>query len=104
MSKIEEQVMANVSLIYAGRILTSKTAIKLYALLLSVVGIATLVSVSNVVSNFVNAAHGGVGSVAIFAVSAVLGTTLMVQVVLAIAAASAISLVVPVLRGRGALA
>jgi len=96
MSKIEERVMANITLIYAARILKSATALKLYALIGSAVGLVALVSISNVVANFVNAAEGGVGSMAVFTVSAVLGTTLVVQLALAVAAASAISLVVPV--------
>lgn len=103
-SNIEQRVMANVSLIYAGRILLSNTALKLYALVLSVIGIATFVSVSNVISNFVNSSQAGAGGMFFFTVSAVLGTTLVVQVALAVAAASALSLVVPVLRGRASFA
>lgn len=101
---IEERVMANVALVYATRLMLSRTALKLYALLGSAAGIVALVSISNVATNFVNVAQGGVGSVAVFTVSAVLGTTLIVQVALAVAAFSAVSLVTPFFRHSRALA
>ncbi|MDP4020612.1 MAG: hypothetical protein Q8P58_01020 [Candidatus Adlerbacteria bacterium] len=103
-SKLEQRVMGNIAVIYAARKLVSITALKLYALVFSLGGIVAFVSVSNVMSNFVNVAHGGVGSIALFTVSAVLGTTLLVQVALALCAAATISLVVPVFRGRSVLA
>ncbi len=102
MSKIEQQVMANVTLIYAARIATSATALKLYTLALSVLGLAALVSISNIAANFVNVlTQGGVGGVLGFVISALLGTTIVVQLTLAVAAASAALLVAPVLRPSG---
>lgn len=96
--------MGSVSVIYAARKLRSVTAIKVYALLLSGAGLVTLVSVPNIAANFVKVAEGGVGSVAVFAVSAVLGTTLVVQLSLILGAFAAISLVTPVFRGSRAFA
>jgi len=103
-NNIEQKVMASVAVIYAARKLVSMTALKLYALVLSLGGIVAFVSISNVFANFVNVAQGGVGSIALFTISAVLGTTLLVQVALALCAAATISLVVPVFRDRGVLA
>ena len=99
MTNIEERVMGSVAVIYATRALLSMTALKVYALVLSAAGIVAFVSISNVATNFVNVAEGGVGSVAIFVVSAIVGTTLLVQLALAVGAVSAFLLVAPVLRG-----
>jgi len=96
MSKIEQRVMSQVAAIYAARIVFSATALKLYALVGSALGLITLVSISNVATNFVNVAEGGVGSIAVFVASAVLGTTLFVQLALLVGAAATISLVTPV--------
>lgn len=97
MSKIEEQVMGSVAVIYAARALFSITAFKVYALVLSLGGIVAFVSVPHVASNFVNVAQGGgVGSVALFVVSAVVSTTLLVQLALMVGAVAALLLVVPV--------
>src|SRR3989344_2750865 len=95
---IEERVMMNVATVFALRKLVSATALKLYALVLSLGGVVALVSVSNVIANLVKVAEGGVGSVAFFVVSAVLSTTLVVQVALLLGAFAAISLVTPALR------
>ncbi len=101
---IEERVMMNVATVFALRKLGSATAIKLYALVLSLGGVVAFVSISNVIANLVKVAEGGVGSVAFFAVSAVLGTTLVVQVALLLGAFAAISLVAPALRSSRAFA
>ncbi len=79
MTKIEQQVMASVAVIHTVRRLISFTALKVYVLAISFWGIVALVSVGSVAANFTNVAHGGVGSVAAFLVSAVLGTKLLVQ-------------------------
>lgn len=101
---IEDRVMGNVAAIYAVRSLASATALKFYALIFSVGGMVSLVSLPNIAANFVNVAEGGAGSVAFFVVSAILGTTLVVQLALVMGAFAAISLVTPVFRGRSSFA
>ena len=101
---VEEQVMMNVATVFALRKLVSMTALKLYALILSAGGVVAFVSISNVIANFVKVSEGGVGSVAFFVVSAILSTTLAVQLALVLGAFAAISLVAPALRSRSAFA
>lgn len=103
-SKVEQRVMAGVHTIHMAKRLVGVTALKWYGLVLSTIGLSAFVSIPHVASNFVNVAQGGVGSAFIFIVSAILGTTLVVQCVLAIGAAATISLVVPVFRGGRAFA
>jgi hypothetical protein len=98
MSKIETQVMAGVTVIYAARRLTSATAIKLYALAASFAGIAIFASVPNVLHNIETVASSGPASVAFFIVYAILSTTIVVQFALAVGAAAFISLLVPGIR------
>lgn len=96
--------MANVTLIYAGRLLASRTALAAYALVVSAAALAAVVSVSNVFANFVNAVGGGVGSTIGFMLSAVTGTTLMVQLALTVGVIATFLLVAPALRARRAFA
>lgn len=98
MSKLEQQVMASVAVIYAARSLTSATALKVYVLALSLGGVMALVSVSDVAANTATVAHGGVWSLTAYLFAAVLGTTLVVQLALAAGAAALISLFAPVFR------
>ncbi len=98
MSKIEQQVLASVAVIYAARKLTSAFAFKVYGLVVSALGIAAFVSLSNVMANFASVADGGLANIVTFVVSAVLGTTLVVQLALALAAFASGSLVVDVAR------
>ncbi len=98
MTTIEQRVMASVAVIHVGRTLVGATALKFYALVISVAGITTLVSVSNVATNFSNVAQGGAGSIATFLVSAVLATDIVVQLALALAALAAASLMVDMVR------
>jgi hypothetical protein len=98
MTKIETQVMASVGVIYAVRKFLSPTALKLYALVFSLAGIAVFASVPSVVHNFQSVAAGGPGSIALFVVYAVLGTTIIVQFALAVGATAAISLFVSGIR------
>lgn len=86
MTRIQQQVMASVAIIYALRQLTSSLALKVYGLTLSVVGIVAFVSLSNVLSNLALVAQGGVFNVGTFVLSAVLGTTLVVQMALVVGA------------------
>ncbi len=51
-SRIEQQVMASVGVVYATRQLVSATALKLYVCALSLVGLAKLVWVHRVFENF----------------------------------------------------
>jgi hypothetical protein len=98
MKTLEQKVMTNVAVIYMARKFFGFTALKFYALVVSLVGIATLVSVSNVTANLTNVAQNGAESVVAFLVAAVLGTTLMVQVVLVLGIAAALSLLADAIR------
>lgn len=103
---IERQVMASVGVIYAARTLASVTALKLYVLAFSAAGIAAFVSVPNVLQNFQAVIANGPDTAVFFVVSAILGTTLVVQCALAMGAVAALSLLVSgvrsVLGGRRA--
>ena len=85
MTKIEQQVMASVAVIYTARILLSFQAVVCYALILSLFGISQLVSVSHVLENFSSVARSGLPSTLMFLQSAVTGTTLLVQLGLLVA-------------------
>jgi hypothetical protein len=99
MTKIEQQVMASVAVIYAVRKLTSRFAFEVYALVLSLAGVATLVSLSHVAANFLAASHAGPGGVSTFTLSAVLGTKLIVQLALLVGGIAAVALVVDMVKG-----
>ncbi len=88
-SKIEQQVMAGVGVIYATRQLLSATALKLYICVLSLYGIGRLVWVSHVFENWANV--GMQGSMQ-FVASAVLNTHLPVQLTLAVLMFAGVSL------------
>lgn len=83
-SKIEQQVMASVAVVYTARTLTSRFAFECYAFVLSFAGAAYFVSLPNVAANLLQVAQGGLPSIGTFFVGAVLGTKLVVQVALAI--------------------
>lgn len=99
MTKIEQQVMASVAVIYATRMLVSATALKLYALAVSAAGIAAFASIPNVLHNLELVASSGPANVVFFILYAVLGTTIVVQFALAVGAAAAVSLLVSAVRG-----
>ena len=101
---IEERVMGNIAVIYAARKLMSVTALKFYALVFSGASLAAFVSLPSIAENFVKVAEGGVGNVALFVFSALLSTTLVVQLAVVLGAFAAISLVTPALRGGRAFA
>lgn len=86
MSYIERNVMSAVAVIYLVRKALSPRALSLYALVLSAAGIAALVSVGNVLNNFLTVAAGGPENIAVFLIGAVAGTTLMVQLALLVGA------------------
>jgi len=98
MTTIEKNVMATVRVVYAARLLTSPTALKLYVFAVSVCGIATLVSVPHVVANFSMVADGGAGAMAAFALAAVEQTKIIVQIALFAAACAIGSFTVDVVR------
>lgn len=98
MSTIEQKVMASVGVIYTARRLASMTALKVYALALSCVGLVAFVSVSNVLHNFVDAMSGGVGKVFSYSFVAVTSTTLPVQAVLMVGVLALLSLAADMAR------
>ena len=89
-SKIEQQVMAGVGVVYAFRQLTGATALKLYVCALSLYGIGRLVWVSRVFQNWANV--GLQGSLE-FVSAAIMNTHLPVQIALAVLFIAALSLV-----------
>ncbi len=93
-SKIEQQVMAGVGVIYTARMLTGLTALKIYALILSVWGIGRLVWVSKVFDNFFAVEKNGVGAIFNYLLVAVEHTHLAVQLTLLVAALAFVSLMV----------
>ena len=94
-SKIEQQVMAGVGVIYAVRQMASATALKLYICVLSLYGIGRLVWVSNVFENWTNV---GLQGTAQFMASAVLNTHLPVQLTLIVLFVAGISLLIDMTR------
>lgn len=92
-NSIEQQVMATVAVVYMARRLTSRTALELYALVVSVIGIVAFVSVSNVTANLGNVAQNGIESIVAYIVAAVLGTTIIVQIALVLGVVAFLSLV-----------
>jgi hypothetical protein len=97
-SKIEQQVMAGVGTIYSARKLTGLTALKIYALILSVWGIGRLVWVSKVFDNFFAVEKNGIGAISNYLLYAVEHTHLAVQLTLLVAAVAAVSLLVDTVR------
>src|SRR3989338_946384 len=97
-SKIEQQVMAGVGVVYAFRQLTGATALKLYVCALSLYGIGRLVWVSRVWENL---AHVGVQNSLQFAVSAIINTHLPVQIALAVLVFAGFSLFLDLTRRVG---
>ncbi len=98
MSNLEQKIMANVAMVYTARKMVGRTALKFYTLVLSFVGIAFFVSVPHVAQNFGGVAQGGVGSVMFFVLTAVLSTTILVQIALLLGVVAFASLVGDYLR------
>ncbi len=94
-SKIEQQVMAGVGVIYAVRQLLSATALKLYICAASLYGLVQLVWVHRVFENWTNV---GLSGTAQFVTSAVLNTHLPVQLTLLVLMFAGISLLVDMMR------
>ncbi|MEI6864090.1 MAG: hypothetical protein WCK46_01825 [Candidatus Adlerbacteria bacterium] len=106
-TKIEQQVMASVAVVYTARRLTSRFALECYALALSFVGTVFFVSLPHVAANLSNVAGGGAGSIEAFIISAVLGTKLIVQLALVVGTCALVAMGVDMSRqtasGRTAL-
>lgn len=98
MSKMEQKVMANVALIYTMRKMVGRTALKLYVMMFSLLGITFFVSVPHVVQNFSLIAQGGLGNILTFMLAAVVGTTLVVQLALILGTVALASLALDYLR------
>ena len=96
--KIEQQVMASVGVVHVARRLFNPLALKVYVLAFSVAGVATLVSLSHVGANFMTVESHGVLAVGIFFFSAVLGTSIIVQIALAVGALASVSLAADAVR------
>ena len=82
MSTIEKNVMASVRMIYMFRLLGSRLLLECYVLILSCVGIVTLVSIPHVLQNFSIVASSGLAGIGAFLFSAIVGTRIVVQVAL----------------------
>lgn len=95
MTKIEQQVMGSVAVIYAARQLMSATALKLYVCAASLYGIASLVWVAKV---FENLERVGIADSLQFVIAAVLNTNTLVQLLLIVGAFAALSLVIDLVR------
>lgn len=76
MTKIRTQVMASVVLIYAARQLISGVALKAYGILAAFIATASLVSIGDVVQNFLSVGFSGAGE---FIVAALVHTATPVQ-------------------------
>lgn len=102
MSTIEQKVMASVGVIYTWRRLTSAAALRAYVLMLCAGGIAALVSVSNVLQNFIASLESGrIDHVATFIYVAVTSTALPVQLALTVAIAVLCSFAFDMARRAG---
>lgn len=101
-SKIEQQVMAGVGVVYAARKLTSRFALECYALALSFAGAAYFVSLPHVAQNLFNVTSGGFPSVETFVLAAVLHTKLVVQIAMAVGLASVLLIGADMVRSSSA--
>lgn len=98
MSKIEQQVMAGVAVIYVVRTLTSRTALELYTLALSFAGVAMFASLPHVATNFSHALGGGGAAVLTFALFALTHTSVVVQLATALGALALCALVADIIK------
>lgn len=86
MSSIENNVMATVRTVYGARKLITVTAIKAYVLVAATLSVWKLVWVTRVEENFLQVASGGLPAMGSFVLSAIMNTSLLVQLVLFIGA------------------
>jgi hypothetical protein len=101
MTKLEQNVMAGVRVIYMARKLTSPRALALYALALSVLGISLFVSLPNVATNFTQVASQGWNGISTFLLFAVLHTKVFVQLALVAGTLAFCALMVDIVRAGG---
>lgn len=94
-SKIEQQVMASVGVIYVARQLVSRTALKLYVCVATLWGIGQLVWVARV---FENLSHVGINGFVHFVTVALLNTDILVQAALVIGAIAFVSLLTDLVK------
>jgi hypothetical protein len=97
-SKIEQQVMASVGVVYGVKQLVSATAIKLYVLVASVWTLGALVWVARIEQNFMTALQGGLPKTLTYIEVALTHTSLYVQLALIVAAVAGISFIVDMVR------
>lgn len=102
MSSIERRVMASVGVIYIAHAITGITALKVYALILSVWGIGRLVWVSRVFDNFFMVEKHGLGAISNYLLVALEHTNIAVQLTLFVAALAFVSLLVDFVRAVSA--
>ncbi len=98
MTKIEQQVMAGVAMVYTARVLTSSFVLKVYALTLSVAGIMLFVSLPHIMTNIAQVAQGGLSNLAVYTLGAISQTKIVVQVAIMMGMFATISLILPLLR------
>jgi hypothetical protein len=97
-SKIEEQVMASVGVIYAGRKLMSRIAVELYMLVVAAIALWQFTWVHKIVANFAVVERGGLGSIARYLSYAFLHTHVATQLALVVAAAAGIAFCIDAVR------
>jgi len=101
-SKIEQQVMASVAVVYAVRKLLSRRALEVYALATSAVVLWQLVWIHKVFENFVAIEKNGLDAIADYLLVAVTNTNLAVQLTLAVATVAFIFLIIDTVRSTSA--
>lgn len=97
-STIEQQVMASVGVIYAGRQLLGMTALKLYALVVAVYALVQFTWVHKVLANWAGVGLAGTWQ---FVTYAVMHTHLPVQITLVVLAVVGLSLLRDAVRSLG---
>ncbi len=90
--------MASVGVIHTTRRLLSRTALKVYALVISAYALGIMVWVSRVEENFVQVLNGGVLAVGQFVLTAFANTSTVVQLVTLVAVFCVGSLMVDLAR------
>ncbi len=97
-SKIEQQVMASVVVIYTARALAGRRAVEWYVLGASTLALWQLVWVHKVFENFLAIEKNGLGSIVTYLLTAVTHTHLAVQLTLAVATIAFIFLILDTVR------
>ncbi len=92
--------MAGVVVIYIVRRLTSRRALKTYALFLSLVGVALFASLPHVFANFLHAESVGLPATGLFLLSAITKTNFVVQAALLVGVVALFSIVRDMVRSR----